>query len=261
MVFKRLIDDIDAYMDRDPAARSRITIFFSYPGLHAVIWHRAAHWLWHHDLLFLASVTAHFGRWVTGIEIHPAARVGDRLVIDHGMGVVVGETAEIGNNVTLYHGVTLGGIAPAVNSATQKQTKRHPTIEDGAIVGSGAQVLGPITVGEGARVGANAVVVKDVTPGATVVGIPAKPIYTSETEGSDSFAAYGTPTGDLPDPLARVIEGLMEQVGALQARVDELEHDAEAPDKRPDQNAAGAPDTGADQERAVAPLKNSVGGG
>ncbi len=257
MVFKRLIDDVDAYLERDPAARSRVTIFFSYPGLHAVIWHRAAHWLWQRRWFFVARLVSHFSRWVTGVEIHPAARIGRRLVIDHGMGVVVGETAEICDNVTLYHGVTLGGIAPAVDSEKQKRTKRHPTIRDRAIVGSGAQVLGPITVGESARVGANAVVVKDVAPGATVVGIPAKPIYSHETDATDEFAAYGTPTGDLPDPLMRVIDGLMEQVGTLQARVEELERERE-PDHNADLDPAS--DAAGGERPAKAPLSSTVAG-
>jgi serine O-acetyltransferase len=222
MIYKDLIEEIDAYMERDPAAHSRLMVFVSYPGLHAVIWHRLAHWLWGNRLFILARLFGHFGRWITGIEIHPAAEIGRRFVIDHGMGVVIGETAEIGDDVTIYHGVTLGGIAPSVDSETQKQVKRHPTVLDGAIIGSGAQVLGPITVGRNARVGANAVVVKDVPGGVTVVGIPAKP---ADATGAspDRFTAYGTPTGDTPAREERAIAGLLDEVSALRRRVEELE--------------------------------------
>lgn len=224
MIYKDLIEEIDAYMDRDPAAHSRLMVFVSYPGLHATIWHRAAHWLWGNRLLILARLVGHFGRWITGIEIHPAATIGRRFVIDHGMGVVIGETAEIGDDVTLYHGVTLGGIAPSVDSDTQKQVKRHPTVLDGAIIGSGAQVLGPITVGRNARVGANAVVVKDVPEGVTVVGIPAKPADAARA-APDHFTAYGTPTEDTPAREERAIAGLLDEVSALRRRVEELENE------------------------------------
>jgi serine O-acetyltransferase len=222
MIYKDLIEEIDAYMERDPAAHSRLMVFVSYPGLHAVIWHRMAHWLWGNRLFILARLVGHFGRWITGIEIHPAALIGRRFVIDHGMGVVIGETAEIGDGVTLYHGVTLGGIAPSVDSATQKQVKRHPTVLDGAIIGSGAQVLGPVTVGRNARVGANAVVVKDIPEGVTVVGIPAKPVDAAAV-APDRFAAYGTPTEDTPAREERAIAGLLNEVSALRRRVEELE--------------------------------------
>jgi serine O-acetyltransferase len=224
MYYKQLIDDLDAYMERDPAAHSRLMILVSYAGLHAVLWYRLANWLWRHRLLLLGRIVSQFGRWLTGVEIHPGATIGRRLVIDHGMGVVIGETAEIGDNVTLYHDVTLGGIAPSIDSAAQKLVKRHPTVEDGVIIGSGAQVLGPITIGTNARVGANAVVVKDVAEGCTVVGIPARPVPSSSCS-ADAFAAYGTPTGDLPDPVARAIDGLLDQVSALNARIEDLERE------------------------------------
>ncbi|MDH3738483.1 MAG: serine O-acetyltransferase [Alphaproteobacteria bacterium] len=222
MIYKDLVEEIDAYMERDPAAYSRFMVFVSYPGLHAVLWHRLAHWLWSSRLFILARLVGHFGRWITGIEIHPAAKIGRRFVIDHGMGVVIGETAEVGDDVTIYHGVTLGGIAPSVDSASQKQVKRHPTLSDGAIVGSGAQVLGPVTVGRNARVGANAVVVKDVPDGVTVVGIPAKAVDAAPADG-DSFAAYGTPTEVTPAREERAIAGLLDEVSALRRRVEELE--------------------------------------
>jgi serine O-acetyltransferase len=222
MIYKDLIEEIDAYMERDPAAHTRLMVFVSYPGLHALIWHRMAHWLWGNRLFILARLVGHFGRWITGIEIHPAALIGRRFVIDHGMGVVIGETAEIGDDVTLYHGVTLGGIAPSVDSDTQKQVKRHPTVLDGAIIGSGAQILGPVTIGRNARVGANAVVVKDVPEGVTVVGIPAKPVDAAAV-APDRFAAYGTPTEDTPAREERAIAGLLNEVSVLRRRVEELE--------------------------------------
>jgi serine O-acetyltransferase len=219
-VFQIVKDELDSIIARDPAARTRIEVALTYPGFHAVMFHRVSHGLWIRGWRFLGRYVSQVGRLLTGIEIHPGATVGRRLFIDHGMGTVVGETAEIGDDVTMYHGVTLGGVAPSVNSAAQVNRKRHPTIRNCAIIGAGAQVLGPITVGEQARVGANAVVVKDVPPGVAVVGIPARPVTRN---ASSDFMAYGTPTGDLPDPVARAVEGLTEQVTALKARVEELE--------------------------------------
>ena len=169
----------------------------------------------------LARVVSQLGRGLTGIEIHPGACIGRRLFIDHGMGIVIGETAEIGDDVTLYHDVTLGGVAPSVNAATQVGQKRHPTIGNGAIIGAGAQVLGPITIGADARVGANAVVVQDVPAGVAVVGIPAKAVQPHKKVGE--FVAYGTPTANVPDPVARALESMAEQVAALQARLAALE--------------------------------------
>ncbi|HLF58453.1 MAG TPA: serine O-acetyltransferase EpsC [Alphaproteobacteria bacterium] len=236
-MFKTLREDIDAAMARDPAARSWIEIMLCYPGLHALILHRAAHALWRRDFRLLARWLSQVARFFTGIEIHPGARIGRRFFIDHGMGVVIGETAEIGNDVTLYHGVTLGGIAPSVESRAQSQQKRHPTLKDGAIIGSGAQILGPVTIGEKARVGANAVVVKDVPAGATAVGIPARLCATRVAKDSDDFVAYGTPTSDLSDPLVRAMDGLIERVGALQARVEALEKEKQAVGQKPGQTA------------------------
>src|SRR5579871_5535649 len=220
-IFKTIRQQLDSVMARDPAARSRMEVLLTYPGVHVLFFHRVAHWLYRRDSRLLARLVSQIGRWLTGIEIHPGARIGRRLFIDHGMGVVVGETAEIGDDVTLYHGVTLGGVAPSVNSASQVDRKRHPTIGNNAIVGSGAQVLGPITVGAGARVGANAVVVQDVPAGVAVVGIPAKAIQPQKKVGE--FVAYGTPTGNVPDPVARALEAMAEQVNLLQQRLAALE--------------------------------------
>lgn len=219
----RIREDIDAIMERDPAARSRVTVFFCYPGFHAVLWHRLAHAAWTNGLCFLGRFLSHIGRMLTGIEIHPGARIGRRLFIDHGMGCVIGETAEIGDDVTLYHGVTLGGVS-------LEDAKRHPTLEDCVIVGSGAQVLGPFTVGRGARIGANAVVLKDVKPGATMVGIPAKQVLPVGNTDNEAFQAYGTPRGDLTDPVAKALDAMSAELAALRTRVVELEeHDGNAP--------------------------------
>jgi serine O-acetyltransferase len=222
-MFKTLREDIGAAQARDPAARNSIEILLCYPGLHALVLHRAAHALWIRGFRLSARWLSQFARFFTGIEIHPGATIGRRFFIDHGMGVVIGETAEIGDDVTLYHGVTLGGIAPSVDSHTQSRQKRHPTVKDGAIIGSGAQVLGPVTIGEKARIGANAVVVKDVPAGATAVGIPARLCAARLAKDSEDFVAYGTPTSDLSDPLVRAVDGLIERVSALQARIEELE--------------------------------------
>ena len=166
-MFARLREDIRIVFDRDPAARTFFEVLTTYPGLHAILWHRFSHGLWNLDLKWLARLSSTLARWMTGIEIHPGAKLGRRVFIDHGMGVVVGETAEIGDDCTLYHGVTLGG-------TSWRKGKRHPTLEAGVIVGAGAKILGPITLGAGAKVGSNAVVVKDVPAGATAIGIPAR---------------------------------------------------------------------------------------
>ena len=223
-MFKRLLDEIDSYVDRDPALRTRWDVILSYPGFHALTCYKVSSWLWRRKFYTLGRFVSHLGRMFSGIEIHPGATIGERLFIDHGMGVVIGETAEIGDDVTLYQGVTLGGTSLA-------KGKRHPTLEDGVIVGSGAQILGPFTVGAGARIGANAVVVKEVPPGVTMVGIPAKIVSRAKTS-SEGFAPYGTPIGDIPDPVARALEGLMDQVSGLRAHVKDLEGRLEEAEKR-----------------------------
>lgn len=222
-MMKALFKEIDAMIARDPAAHSRLEVVFCYPSLHAILLYRLSHALWLRKFRLLPRLISQFARWITGIEIHPGAQIGRNFFIDHGMGVVIGETAEIGDNVTLYHDVTLGGVSPAEDSDSQRCVKRHPTLENNVIVGSGAQILGPITVGRCARVGANAVVVKDVPEGVTVVGIPAKVIMPRNRGEEDRFSPYGTPLGDLPDPAARAIEGLMDQMAVLNAQVRELE--------------------------------------
>lgn len=255
MIFKRLISNIDAYLERDPAARTRFEVLISHSGLHAVVWHQLSNWLWRHRRYIMARFVAWFGRWLSGIEIHPEAVIGDRLVIDHGMGVVIGQTAEIEDDVTLYHGVTLGGIAPAVDSHTQRNVKRHPTVRSGAIIGSGAQVLGPITIGVNARVGANAVVTKDVPEGCTVVGIPARAVPSAACK-AEGFTAYGTPTEDLPDPVQRAMEGFLEQISMLGARLEELERQHE---ELRDRAVGGRPAPGEADDEAAAERSGKAG--
>lgn len=223
MIFKNLREDLDSFIARDPAARSRLEVFLVYPGFHAILYYRFANVLWRNGFHLIARVVSQVSRFVTGIEIHPGATIGRRFFIDHGNGVVIGETAEIGNDVTLYQTVTLGGISPSVDSHLQVNVKRHPTLEDGVIVGSGGQVLGPITVGAGARVGANAVVTKDVPAGVTAVGIPARVVMPKDREKAKDFAPYGTPSDGCPDPVLRTIDNLRTQVELLQGRINELE--------------------------------------
>jgi len=181
-------DYLNSIIKRDPAARDKISIILTYPGVKAVFFHYIANKLWNLKFHLFARMISQFSRFLTGIEIHPGAKIGKNLFIDHGMGVVIGESSDIGNDVTLYHGVTLGGISPSENSDRQRNVKRHPTLEDNVIVGSSAQILGPITIGNSARIGANAVVLKDVPNNATMVGNPAKNISTNTDL---SFKPYG----------------------------------------------------------------------
>ena len=223
-MFNTIGEDVQAVFDRDPAVRSKLEVILCYPGFHAVLFYRVAHALWQRNWKLLGRFTSHLGRFFTGIEIHPGAQIGQGFFVDHGMGVVVGETSVIGDNVTLYHDVTLGGIAPAVDSQSQVNEKRHPTLQDGAIVGSGAQVLGPITVGTNARIGANSVVLKDVAAGTTVVGIPARAAgAVAGREAPKRFDPYGTPVDDDADPISRRIDALLDKVQSLSLRVTELE--------------------------------------
>jgi len=224
MFFKRFQEDIKAYQDRDPAARSGLEIVLLYQGFHALMFYKAAHGLWGMGLKFLGRLVSQLGRWLTGIEIHPGAEIGRRFVIDHGSGVVIGETAIIGDDVTLYHDVTLGGVSPSVDSHEQVGVKRHPSLGNDVIVGSGAQILGPITIGECARIGSNAVVTDNVPAGVTAVGIPARVVLPKDKKKAKEFHAYATDQdGHLPDPMLQTIEGLRSQVSALMARVEELE--------------------------------------
>jgi serine O-acetyltransferase len=210
-MFKNIREDIASVFDRDPAARTNFEVLTCYPGLHARIFHRLANMLWQARFKWLARFVSHLGRWFTGIEIHPGATIGRRFFIDHGMGVVIGETAEIGDDVTIYHGVTLGG-------TSWKEGKRHPTLGNGVVIGAGAKVLGPIHIGDGAKIGSNAVVVKDVPAGATAAGIPAR-ILDEEKKKSSGFNAYGV-GNDKDDPLSKAIHGLLGHSVTVDQRID-----------------------------------------
>ena len=217
-MFSHLREDIASVFQRDPAARNTWEVVTCYPGFHALTLHRLSHWLWGLRLRWLARFTSHFTRWITGIEIHPGATVGRRVFIDHGMGVVIGETAVIGNDCTLYHGVTLGG-------TSWNKGKRHPTLEQGVVIGAGAKVLGPITIGAGAKIGSNAVVVRDVKAGATAVGIPARVIETEQEQARMDkaeilgFSAYAV-TRNEDDPLAQAIHGLLDHAVETDRRIE-----------------------------------------
>lgn len=220
-MFRYLREDIRAVFDRDPAARSFWEVLTCYPGIHALILHRLAHWLWGHRLRWLARFLAHLSRFFTGIEIHPGASIGRRFFIDHGMGVVIGETAEIHDDVTLYHGVTLGG-------TSWNKGKRHPTLENGVVIGAGAKVLGPITISAGAKVGSNAVVTKPLPAGATAVGNPARILDNSEQSRQREaqaekmgFSAYAVGR-DQDDPLAKAIHGLLDHAAETDRRLTSL---------------------------------------
>ncbi|MFC1999591.1 serine O-acetyltransferase [Chloroflexota bacterium] len=203
-------EDIWTVFTRDPAARSLLEVLFCYPGFHALRFHRAAHFLWRHRLRFVARLLSHIGRFLTGIEIHPGARIGRRFFLDHGMGVVIGETAEIGDDVLIYQGVVLGG-------TSLEKRKRHPTIGNNVVIGAAAILLGPITLGNGARVGANSVVVKSVPPGATVVGVPGRVVEEKRSPVID------LEHGNLPDPVSEAIRRVLDDQGKMQVRLEKLE--------------------------------------
>ena len=210
-LFPLLRDDLRCVFERDPAARNLLEVLTTYPGVHALLAHRFAHRLWRGKWRYPSRVLSALARLLTGIDIHPGARIGRRFFIDHGMGVVIGETAEIGDDCTLYHGVTLGG-------TTWNPGKRHPTLEDGVMVGAGAKILGPVTIGRGARVGANAVVIEDVAPSMTVVGIPGRVVLPPERR---RITSHGIDLDHhlMPDPVGKAIQCLMERIGHLEAQV------------------------------------------
>ena len=212
-MFSSLQAEIAVVFERDPAARNTWEVITCYPGFHARLVHHLAHWLWGARLRWLARFVSHLGRWLTGIEIHPGAQIGQRFFIDHGMGVVIGETAEIGDDCTLYHGVTLGG-------TSWNKGKRHPTLGNGVVVGAGAKILGPITIGDGARIGSNAVVVKNVPPGATAIGIPAR-ILEKEAGENAGFSAYAVGS-DMNDPITKAIHELIDHSVSTDKRLDEI---------------------------------------
>ena len=220
-MFERLREDIATVLDKDPAARSSLEVLFCYPGIHAVLVHRLAHPLWQAGFVTLARAVSHLGRFLTGIEIHPGARIGRRVFIDHGMGVVIGETAEVGDDCTIYQGVTLGGTS--LNGG-----KRHPTLAAGVVVGAGAQVLGPFTVGAGARIGSNSVVLKEVPAGATAMGVPARVVERDDAgrretrAASVGFSAYAVTKG-ADDPLVQALHRLIDHVAGQDRQIEELQ--------------------------------------
>lgn len=221
-MFAKLAADLRAIKYRDPAFGSYITAPFIYPSFQVLCAFRIANPLWRVGLRFPARLLMQVARWLTGIEIHPGATIGPGLFIDHGMGVVIGETAEIGRDVTLYHGVTLGGVMPAIGAAEQRCVKRHPTLADYVIVGAGAQVLGPISIGRCARIGGNSVVTKDVPDSMTVVGVPARPIP-QRASSEEGFKAYGVTAEIGEDFREKTIMGLSQEIAALRQRVDEMQ--------------------------------------
>jgi serine O-acetyltransferase len=236
MLLKNLRDEIDATLARDPAARSRLEVVLCYPGFHALVLHRLAHWLWQRGWLLAGRFVSHLGRFLTGIEIHPGARIGKRVFIDHGMGVVIGETAEVGDDVTLYQGVTLGG------TKLTRGAKRHPTIGNSVIVGSHAQVLGPFRVGDGARIGPQALVQAEVPDGARMVGVRARPLGARQARPASEpvFQPYGI-CEDIPDPIARALNGLLDEVTNLRTRLAELERARETANADDAPSAAETP--------------------
>lgn len=229
-MFSRLREDINSVFARDPAARNVFEVLTNYPGLHALLAHRLGHWLWRKNLKWLARTLSTLFRWLTGIEIHPGATIGRRFFIDHGLGVVIGETAEVGDDVTLYQGVTLGG-------TSWNKGKRHPTLGDGVIVGAGAKILGPFIVGAGAKIGSNAVITKAVPAGATVVGIPGKIVKRAEPDVEEEpafdperreairqkfgFDAYGV-SQDMPDPVAHSMQAMLDHMHAVDQRIETM---------------------------------------
>lgn len=223
MILKTLREDIQAFLTRDPAARSGFEVVILYQGFHALVFYRLAHMFWNIGWCFIGRLISQFGRLFTGIEIHPGASIGQRFVIDHGAGVVIGETSIIGDDVTLYHDVTLGGVAPSIDSVAQVGQKRHPTLKNGTIIGSGAQILGPITIGDNVRIGANAVVTTNIPGGVTAVGIPARVVMPKDRSIQQEFRAYATSEEGQPDPVAETIDTLRRQVTLLLERVGELE--------------------------------------
>ena len=234
-MFQRIREDIGSVFERDPAARSTLEVLLTYPGLHAVWIHRVSHRLWRWRLKLIARVLSQLTRWFTGIEIHPGATIGNRFFIDHGMGVVIGETAEIGDDCTLYHGVTLGG-------TSWEKAKRHPTLGKNVVVGAGAKILGPITIGDNARVGSNSVVVKDVPAGATVVGIPGRIVIAKDDANSEKrrvmaekigFDAYGQHHGQLPDPVTQALDRILDHLHVVDERLALQERLLQGDTKKP----------------------------
>lgn len=223
-MFKTIKEEIQVVFERDPAARSTLETIFTCPGFQAILFHRFNHWLWQMKLYLLARITAHITRFLTGIEIHPGAQIGRRFFIDHGMGIVIGETSEVGDDVSIYHGVTLGG-------TTWQKGKRHPTLGNNVVVGAGAKILGPITIDEGTRIGCNAVVVKDIPPNSTVVGVPGRVVVKKDEKATNAkreamakkigFDAYAE-SKDMPDPIQNAIDTMLDHMHKTGEELEEL---------------------------------------
>jgi serine O-acetyltransferase len=216
-MLKQIKEDVQVALEKDPSSRNFGEVLFCYPGVHALIAHRISHWLWNHDLKFTGRVLSYFFRWLTGIEIHPAAKIGRRFFIDHGMGVVIGETSEIGDNVFIYHGVTLGGLS-------MKKGKRHPTIGDNVVIGAGAQVLGPVMIGKNTKIGSGSVVLQNVPEYSTVIGVPGRVVFSgisADLESDDGQESF-------PDPVAQAIECMLERLPKMEKEIRSLREAVEA---------------------------------
>ena len=220
MNIKKFLKEIDTIIERDPAAESRLGVIFLYPSFHIMIFYKLANILWRYNLRFIARLIMQIGRMLTGIEIHPAAKIGCNFFMDHGLGIVIGETTEIGNNVTIYQAVTLGGVMPSIETESQRNQKRHPTIGNNVIIGSGAQILGPIKVGDYARIGANSVVSKNVSSNVTVAGVPAREF--SKSSKLEKFKAYAVSNNEI-DPREKTLNLLIEKVKTLERKIKSLE--------------------------------------
>tara|TARA_B110000090_G_scaffold52682_1_gene60069 strand:- start:434 stop:1108 length:675 start_codon:yes stop_codon:yes gene_type:complete len=220
MNIKKFLKEIDTIIERDPAAESRLGVIFLYPSFHIMIFYKLANTLWRYNLRFIARLIMQIGRMLTGIEIHPAAKIGCNFFMDHGLGIVIGETTEIGNNVTIYQAVTLGGVMPSIETESQRNQKRHPTIGNNVIIGSGAQILGPIKVGDYARIGANSVVSKNVPYNVTVAGVPAREF--SKSSKLEKFKAYAVSNNEI-DPREKTLNLLIEKVKTLERKIKSLE--------------------------------------
>ena len=222
MNIKNFFKEIDSIIERDPAAGSRLGVIFLYPSYHVMLFYKIGNILWRYNLKFLARLIMHFARIFTGIEIHPAAKIGSNFFMDHGLGIVIGETTEIGENVTIYQGVTLGGIMPSVESDLQRNQKRHPTVGNNVIIGSGAQILGAINIGDDARIGANSVVSRDVPANVTVAGVPAREFTRSAKK--ETFKPYAVSDSDA-DPREKVLVSLLKKVESLEKKIKKFESD------------------------------------
>ncbi len=227
-LFQLIKTDLVAAMDKDPAARNHFEVFLTYSGFHAILFYRICHILWRLKLKFVSRFISNLARILTSVEIHPAAKIGESFFIDHGSGLVIGETCLIGKNVTLYQHTTLGGISPAVNSKSQINVKRHPTIGDNVIIGSGAQILGPVNIGKNARIGANAVVLSNVPENMTYVGIPARKL--ESTNKQNNFDPYGIGDGQIDDPNKKSIHALFSEIHQLSEKINELQ--SQIPNKK-----------------------------